>query len=402
MGYQLKDLEITRPLSAIRLTVDEDGVGILVRKNSRPVGFLMKAASRGSVISVEALELWLAEELKEKLLAEAIREELGTDPPRTPPPSFTVAICTHARPAQLDRCLQSLLGLQLLHRFEILVVDNASPDSGVADVARRYGSVRYTQENRPGLDFARNRAWKEATGDWVAYLDDDVVVDAGWFDGLCEALRENPDAACVTGLVSPLFLNTEAQVIFEHRGGFRRGFEKRRFRSRLPGNNSYPCGSGVFGTGANMAFRRKFLRMLGGFDEALDTGAPLPGGGDLDIFYRVIHEGGILVYEPRFLVFHEHRTSLKGLRKQYYTWGLGLMAYIRKHVKADASQRSRFLRLVKWWIRDELQQLRNALRGRGEVPPVMILAEILGAIVGWAGEYERSCRRIDTIKRMAP
>jgi hypothetical protein len=37
-----------------------------------------------------------------------------------------------------------------------------------------------------------------------------------------------------------------------------------------------------------MILRRDLLLEIGGFDEALDTGKPLPGGGDLDIFYRVI------------------------------------------------------------------------------------------------------------------
>ena len=52
----------------------------------------------------------------------------------------------------------------------------------------------------------------------------------------------------------------------------------------LSGNPLYPCGSGIFGAGCNMAFKREVLLKLGGFDEALDTGAPLPGGGRFRYF----------------------------------------------------------------------------------------------------------------------
>ena len=94
-----------------------------------------------------------------------------------------------------------------------------------------------------------------AKGELLTHLDDDVVVDRGWLSGLAEAWAENPDAAGFTGLVLPLELATEAQILFEQRGGFRRGFEKIRYGRSLPGNPLYPCGPGIFGAGANMAFR---------------------------------------------------------------------------------------------------------------------------------------------------
>jgi hypothetical protein len=51
-----------------------------------------------------------------------------------------------------------------------------------------------------------------------------------------EAWAENPDAAAFTGLVLPYELATDAQILFEQRGGFRRGFEKIRYGQVLPGN----------------------------------------------------------------------------------------------------------------------------------------------------------------------
>jgi hypothetical protein len=156
------------------------------------------------------------------------------------------------------------------------------PDDATASVVAQFPGVRYIVEKCAELDFARNRAWVEAHGEWIAYLDDDVTVDRWWFEGLQEAWRENQEASAFTGLVMPLELSSPAQVLFERRDGFRRGFDKRRYAASLPENPLYPCGAGIFGAGCNMAFRRDFLREPGGFDNALDTGASLPGGGDLE------------------------------------------------------------------------------------------------------------------------
>lgn len=81
-----------------------------------------------------------------------------------------------------------------------------------------------------------------------------------------------------TRKVLPYELATAVQVLFEQTGGFRRGFETIYYGQSMPNNSVYPCASGIFGAGCNMAFRREVVLQLGGFDEALDTRAPLPGG----------------------------------------------------------------------------------------------------------------------------
>jgi GT2 family glycosyltransferase len=278
------------------------------------------------------------------------------------------------------------------------VIDNAPSDESTKDIVASMHEVRYVQETRPGLDFARNRALCEASGDLIAFLDDDVTVDSGWLSGLVEAWAENMDAAAFTGLVLPFELAYEAQVLFEQRGGFRRGFEKIRYGHSLPGNSVYPCGPGIFGTGCNMAFRRDTLIQLGGFDEALDTGRSLPGGGDLDIFYRIIRAGYTLVYEPNFLVFHEHRHDLTGLRRQYWSWGLGLMAFISKTYRQDRSQRRKLVYLIVWWFQDMVRQLAESLLGRHTLPVGMVWAELWGGVVGLSGEYARSVKRVEQIR----
>src|SRR5690606_14098778 len=138
---------------------------------------------------------------------------------------------------------------------------------------------------------------------------------------------------------------------------------------------------------------------LGGFDEALDTGAPLPGGGDLDIFYRVIRAEYPLVYEPACLVFHQHRRELTALRRQYWSWGIGFMAFVAKAYATDPAHRLVQRRTVTDWFKYQGRELRRALQRRQGLQAVLTLAELRGGVVGLLGEYARSQRRVKRLRR---
>lgn len=394
MPYSIHEIEVTQPLPTLTLAENVTGVGLIVRRYDRAIGFLMQPWNQAQ-IDGNTIASWIAEKLSAKIIQEAIRDEWERSEMANCP-SLTVAICTKDRPDQLARCLNSLLKLQA---FEIIVIDNAPTDDRTKELVATLPTVRYVQEPKAGLNFARNRALEVANTELLAFLDDDVIVDRLWFEGLITAWAENPDAVAWTGLVLPYELDTEAQLLFESRGGFGRGFEKIRYGQILPQNPLYPCGAGIFGAGCNMAFRRDVLLKLGGFDEALDTGAPLPGGGDLDIFYRIIRSNNVLVYEPQYLVYHQHRRESGKLRRQYWSWGLGLMAFVAKSYQIDPEQRGKFQRLVRWWFQQQSKQLIKSWLGRHPLPADMILAEIFGGIRGLLGEYPRSQQRIEQIRR---
>jgi len=401
LRYRLADLELTEPLPALRLGPGEQGLGLLLRVGGRPADFLLREAAAGTGWDGRALEALISPERAIALRTAELRDRLAP-PARPRPVDLTVAVCTHGRPDSLALCLRSLLALRGgEHAFELLVVDNAPPDAGTRELVAGLPEVGYAVEPRPGLDFARNRALAEARGAWVAFLDDDVEADRGsWLAGLEEALAENPDAGALTGLVLPAELETEAQIVFERRGGFRRGFAKLRYEGQAqPGNPLYPVGAGMFGAGCNMAVRREAALAMGGFDEALDTGPPLPGGGDLDIFYRTLRAGLPLVYEPRMLVRHRHRRDLAGLRRQYRTWGDGLIAFLAKTYVADPSQRAKVRAMIGWWTAYELREVTRGIAGRGWGSPDLAAAELAGGLAGLAsGTYGRSVRRVRAIR----
>ena len=412
MSYALIDVDLSGPVSGVRLGPDQTGLAMTVRWRGRPCGFAMGALRPGTALDAAEVRQLADRAGGYQALVERVRTEVAV--PSVPLPPVTLAVCTRGRPREVARLVASLADLtpprggtpDLL----LLVVDNARPDGATSEgvesvaadppvVAGRPLRVRYVVEPRPGLDFARNRALASAPDGIIAYLDDDVVVEPGWLDALAEAHAENPDAGAFTGLVLPLALDTEAQVLFERRGGFRKGFAKRRHGGEVPGDATYPCGAGVFGTGANMAFRLDLVRALGGFDEALDMGAALPGGGDVDMFYRVVRSGRPLVYEPTFAVKHEHRRDRPGLRRQFQrSWGTGTTAFAMKLYAVDPEVRPRVRRLLGWWVRDQGRRVGRAAVRRGPLPFDMAVAEFWGGLVGLAGRYGRARRLAEAIR----
>jgi GT2 family glycosyltransferase len=258
-------------------------------------------------------------------------------------PAATVVLCTRNRPDGAERCVRALLAADC-PRLELIVVDNAPSDDATERLIRRLAvddpRVRYVCEPRPGLSVARNRGLREATGEIIAFTDDDVRVDAHWLKGLERGFARRPDVGCVTGLVASSSLQRPAERFFDERVWWSSGCEQRLYDLRgaaaahgtAERSQLFPYAAGVFGTGANMAFRTAVLEQLGGFDECLGTGSPTGGGEDLDIFVRLLHAGWSISYEPAALVWHDHRVDMDELEKQMFGYGKGLAAYLCKYL----------------------------------------------------------------------
>jgi glycosyltransferase involved in cell wall biosynthesis len=403
MTWRLVECELSAPQAAVRLEPHEQGIALIARWRDRLVGFHITEPGR-RFWSAEDIARLTSELFGQRVIEIQLEAAFQSPAPVRAPPSLTIAVCTKDRAWRLKRLLASLerpCASSPFARTEILVIDNASTDRATRDVVSDFERARYVYEPKTGLDFARNAAVRNATGDLLAFLDDDVVVDRHWLQGLFAAWSDRPDAGGFTGLVLPFRLDTEAQVQFERRGGFGRGFKAITYHAARADNPLHPVGSGSVGAGCNMCFDRPLLVELGGFDEALDTGAPLPGGGDLDIIYRVLRAGRPIVYEPRYAVYHEHRQTLRQLSHQYWTWGLGFMAFLEKSRRSDPALRDKHNRMTQWWIGDKVKGLAHALAKGRPRDLEFIFFELLGGVVGWAGEYDRSMARVRLIRARA-
>ena len=277
--------------------------------------------------------------------------------------------------------------------LDLVVVDNAPANDQTRQLVGRYPSIRYVVEPRPGLDWARNRAIAEARGEIVAFTDDDVSVDVGWAAAIGRLFQADPAIEAVTGLIVADEMDVESQSLFEEYGGFGRGFEREYFRVDTAAGEKAArrhAGAGRFGAGANMAFRRSVFERIGMFDPALDVGTPTNGGGDLEMFFRVLKEGGTLVYEPSAIVRHRHRRSYEALKTQLTNNGIGFYSYLVRSAQAYPDERAGILRLGTWWLYYwNLRRLGRSFVKPGEFPRDLILAELRGSFAG-LNKYARS------------
>lgn len=277
-------------------------------------------------------------------------------------PSISVVVPSLLKRADtLQACLKSLAELDYPD-YEVIVVDNRPTGAAPVDLS----GVRVVREPRPGPSAARNRGLEEATSEIVAFTDDDVEVDPGWLLAIALRLRDHPEEVCVTGPVIPRELETPAQVALEeYYGGFGpRSFEPVSHQLRwqpglrtalrpatvdalaadggLLGSFSlYATGS--FGIGANMSFRTRVLRELGGFSLALGPGTPSRGGEDLEVFARLAWRGHRVGFEPAALAHHTHRRDEASLERQIEGYGVGYGALLTALALRDPRHLGRML-----------------------------------------------------------
>jgi GT2 family glycosyltransferase len=205
------------------------------------------------------------------------------------------------------------------------------------------------REDRPGLDWARNRGAREAKYDLIAYIDDDALATPGWLRGIARGF-EDPKVMIVTGMVLPAEIETPAQNDFEGYGGMSKGFVSYTVqRDQLNQQGQFWASS--WGVGANMAFRRTLFEVIGYFDIALDVGTPTNGAGDIEFFYRAVAAGYTLRYEPAATVRHIHRRDDATLMRQIYNNGRSFAAYLFTIARNEPAKRKKILKFgLRWWL----------------------------------------------------
>jgi GT2 family glycosyltransferase len=291
----------------------------------------------------------------------------------------SVIVCTSAqRVAALRACVASLRALRV-PCFEVVIVDNGRMPTVAADDLVRVG-CRVVHEPVRGLDRARNRGVREARGEIVAFIDDDCEADADWLMEV-RAVFADPTVGGVTGRVLPARLELRSERWFEGWFSFDRGPDPVRVSADTPGPFlAYP---GVVGTGCNMAFRRDVVIGVGGFDEAIEVGTLVGGGGDLDMFARVLDAGAPILYAPGAVVLHHHRTTVVSLCRQFWGYGVSTGALTCKFVAVRRDVRRAVLRHAVHRVRfQHARRLRARVRGEDVVPVGLMLVDMAGMTAG--------------------
>ncbi len=208
-------------------------------------------------------------------------------------------ICTYNGQRYLAETLSALEQIDYPD-YEVIVVDDGSTDA-TAEIAGRY-DVRLIRTENCGLSAARNTGARAATGEIVAYIDDDAYPDREWIKRLAVVFLTS-DYAGVGGPNLPHAGDSlVAECVAHAPGGPIHVLLSDREAEHIPG--------------CNMAFRRAHLLAIGGFDPQFRV-----AGDDVDICWRVQEQGWKIGFSPTATVFHHRRDTLLAYWKQQSGYG---------------------------------------------------------------------------------
>ncbi len=192
----------------------------------------------------------------------------------------SIVVPTYNRSRLLLGCLKSLEAQALdKAKYEVIVVDDSSADC-TAELCNEFRQrtsmnlVYVRRQNRGGPAAARNIGITRATGNILAFIDDDCEAAADWLEQLCAPFRE------------PHIVGVEGRVI--------------RHPSSTPFTHFVENPHGGLFLTANIAYRRGTLDAVGGFDEMYHHAA----AEDWDLAFRILEAGGTIAFAERAVVVH--------------------------------------------------------------------------------------------------
>jgi GT2 family glycosyltransferase len=214
-------------------------------------------------------------------------------------PAVSVVVCSYNGARTIRDTLE---GLQRLAypEYEVIVVNDGSTDE-TAQIAREYDVRLISTENR-GLSSARNTGWRAASGEMVAYIDDDAYPDPDWLHFLALSYLASDCAGAGGPNLAPPGDGPLAECVANAPGGPVHVLLSDTIAEHIPG--------------CNMSFRRAALEAVGGFDPRYRA-----AGDDVDLCWRIQDEVGCIAFHPAAMVWHHRRNSLRMYWKQQQGYG---------------------------------------------------------------------------------
>lgn len=216
-------------------------------------------------------------------------------------PTVSVVVPVHGKWSFTAQCLRSFAEHPPTVPYELVVVDDASPDDTRGRLARVEGVRVVALDANQGFIGAVNAGIDASRGSFVVLLNNDTQITDGWLEALLETAQE-PDVGLVgSKLVYPDGRLQEAGgIIFANAGGWNYGrFDDPNLqRYQIPRDVDY-C------SGAAIMVRKELLDELGG----LDTDFAPAYYDDVDLAFSLRERGLRVVYQPRAVVIHHEGVS---------------------------------------------------------------------------------------------
>ncbi|MGJ8633168.1 MAG: glycosyltransferase [Luteolibacter sp.] len=232
-------------------------------------------------------------------------------PPTAPTHKYSVIICTRNGASRIATCLTSIENLS--HPpHETIVVDDGSTDDTSSIVSKNFPAVRLITIPPSGLSHARNTGAAAATGEILAFTDDDCEPDTEWLTRLDKAFQ-NPAISAAGGPNLPPPPNTPEEAVIHAAPGAPTHVLLTDTRAEhLPG--------------CNIAVRKITFDVIGGFDPIFQT-----AGDDVDFCWRLTDTGHHMTFVPGAFVWHHRRPSILAFLKQQIGYGKAEKILLEKH-----------------------------------------------------------------------
>jgi GT2 family glycosyltransferase len=214
-------------------------------------------------------------------------------------PSVSVVVCSYNGARTIGACCAALTQLDYPD-YEVIVVDDGSTDR-TAEIGSGFGFQVLSTENR-GLSSARNTGMKAATGEIIAYLDDDAMPDPHWLTYLAWGFLTTEHAAFGGPNIPPPDDGLVADCVAQAPGGPVHVLLSDTVAEHVPG--------------CNLAVRRRSLEAIDGFDPLYRA-----AGDDVDVCWRLHEAGESIGFSPAAMVWHHRRGSVRGYWKQQQGYG---------------------------------------------------------------------------------
>jgi cellulose synthase/poly-beta-1,6-N-acetylglucosamine synthase-like glycosyltransferase len=225
-------------------------------------------------------------------------------------PKISVVVALHNAETTLDDCLKSLAKLDYPD-YEVIVVNDGSTDQSQAIIEKYpFRSIRI--ESQAGVSNARNQGLHAATGEIVAYIDSDAYADPQWLRYLAATFLEGDFTGVGGPNLVPQSDNWIAKCVYRSPGG--------------PCQVMFDDQSAEHIPGCNMAFRKRALEEVGGFDPIFTA-----AGDDVDICWRLLARNYRLGFSPSAEVWHHRRPSLRAYWRQQVGYGEAEALLERRH-----------------------------------------------------------------------
>ena len=252
-----------------------------------------------------AIEDWdfglVDRERRPKAALDAVEEAFAKVPlePGADWPRVSVVVCTLNGERTVADCLEGLAELRYPD-FEVIVVDDGSTDATAA-ITAEYDVRLISTENR-GLSSARNTGMRAATGEIVAYIDDDARPDPHWLTYLVAAFERGSDVGMGGPNIAPAGDGPIADCVAAAPGGPIHVLLSDRRAEHIPG--------------CNCAFLKDALEAVGGFDPRFCV-----AGDDVDLCWRLQARGWSIGFSPPAMVWHHRRNSVRTYWRQQKGYG---------------------------------------------------------------------------------